>query len=318
VRADLLELRLHARRDRTLDHVLRIEQRARDRDDRLRALGGGDPVGLEAAVLLAEPLVELDHERPERGEHDTIDLGERRLERGVRGAEERVDREQRRGACILQRLVVRAERPGVRLARHHREARAQHGRAQLGRRLGPPRLRAAATVEALFGQRLGRDGARPELDRLGLPERPREGLRRVRRDPRDRPRVQRRRRVRRPARGGEHEQGSDRRGSHGRRTASSIGRCYIADGPTLCPSMPRKSTKRPVSVTAPRELPRARRVAFGSALMRIVLIALLAAGASVWAIWRHFTHPFKSMLVPAPEVEVTYDPASPSTSSQVK
>lgn len=82
--------------------------------------------------------------------------------------------------------------------------------------------------------------------------------------------------------------------------------------------MPRKSTKRPVSVTAPRELPRARRVAFGSALMRIVLIALLAAGASVWAIWRHFTHPFKSMLVPAPEVEVTYDPASPSTSSQVK
>lgn len=89
--------------------------------------------------------------------------------------------------------------------------------------------------------------------------------------------------------------------------------------------MPRKSTKRPVSVTTPRELPRARRIAFGTALMRIVLIALLAAGASVWALWRHFTHPFKSMLVPegstslpAPEVEVTYDPAPSSTPSQVK
>jgi hypothetical protein len=64
-----------------------------------------------------------------------------------------------------------------------------------------------------------------------------------------------------------------------------------------------------------------RRIAFGTAVARIVLVAALAVGASVWGLVRHFTHPFKPMLVPegstalpAPEIEVTFDPIAPVSS----
>lgn len=83
--------------------------------------------------------------------------------------------------------------------------------------------------------------------------------------------------------------------------------------------MPRKSTKRPTSVTSPPERPKPQRVAFGAALARIVLVALLATVASVWALVRHFSHPFQSMLVPAEpsasEVEITFDPPGASANA---
>jgi hypothetical protein len=61
----------------------------------------------------------------------------------------------------------------------------------------------------------------------------------------------------------------------------------------------RKSNKRPQSVTSPPEKPRVRRVAFGTAMFRVVILAVLAAGFAVYGLIRHFTHPYRSMLAPA-------------------
>ncbi len=69
-------------------------------------------------------------------------------------------------------------------------------------------------------------------------------------------------------------------------------------------ALARKSNKRPQSVTTPEEHPEVRKVVLGSGLLRIVLLALFAAGFAVYGLWRHFTHPYKSMLAPDDSVEI--------------
>jgi hypothetical protein len=66
----------------------------------------------------------------------------------------------------------------------------------------------------------------------------------------------------------------------------------------------RKSNKRPQSVTKPKEQPRARRIALGSSMVRMVVLAILAAGFALYGLIRHFTNPYRSMLSPAESVEI--------------
>lgn len=67
---------------------------------------------------------------------------------------------------------------------------------------------------------------------------------------------------------------------------------------------------KPKSITAPLpEKPQVKRVQLlGSGTLKIILLATLAAGASIYGVVRHFTHPYKTMLVPAePEYEILYE-----------
>lgn len=63
-------------------------------------------------------------------------------------------------------------------------------------------------------------------------------------------------------------------------------------------ALARKSNK-PSSVTTPKPRPQAKKVVLGASLLRIVLLAVFAAGFAIYGLWRHFTHPYKPMLVPA-------------------
>lgn len=69
---------------------------------------------------------------------------------------------------------------------------------------------------------------------------------------------------------------------------------------------------KPRSITTPEEKPQIRRVEIlSSGVLRIILFAAIAVGASVYGVVRHFTHPFKSMLAPPPtpepEIEILFD-----------
>jgi hypothetical protein len=62
--------------------------------------------------------------------------------------------------------------------------------------------------------------------------------------------------------------------------------------------------KKPRSITTPKERPQVKRVQIlGSGMLRIVLLAALAVGASIYGVVRHFSHPYKSMIVQPQEAE---------------
>jgi hypothetical protein len=66
--------------------------------------------------------------------------------------------------------------------------------------------------------------------------------------------------------------------------------------------MSKKSKVR--SITTPRQRPEIRRVnVLSSGMLKILLMAALAVGASIYGVVRHLSHPFKSMIVPAPSAE---------------